>query len=459
MATPFNIDNLRKADLDFEIRIRGGTHQNNVSNMRKVLRQLMAQNKELSDSCCNDFDIEAELELCKNIIQVLANDLENLEDTSAMNDLARFRDRLYCFTKRAELLKNSCTGDNDKYLAEFESLISSAKNFDVSYKAIVGSSSLKRPLSDPSALTGSESNLNLPCPSPGSLNNRCDPITVNTVQVNKANNEDNHPVQNVPDYNTQTGAGILPYPYFPTQPSTSYVPYPVRNTQLYGRLPHPAEKLLNMVPKTDGFCVDSLLKFFKMSLKLRRSFPELEPQLLSMLSPYTSGPLNACLLRHIDTNNFENFHREAIKFFIPSKQFYNLKQNLFLRCQGSNEKLSSFIGDIKEASEVLQLQISEREICETIIEGLSPTVRSCCVFLSPPTNFVELDRLCIQTLNVQFTDAQRGSSEGAVSKRVDYRPAFNPGKSNPVICHHCKKPGHIKPRCPELKPSTNPKNL
>lgn len=91
--------------------------------------------------------------------------------------------------------------------------------------------------------------------------------------------------------------------------------------------------------------------------------------------------------------------------------FATLKQNLFLRCQGSNENLSEYISDIREAKEILRLDVTEMEVVINILTGLNPSVRSCLTFCSRPNNYRELDALCIEAMNVQCSDNQRDSAK------------------------------------------------
>ena len=51
----------------------------------------------------------------------------------------------------------------------------------------------------------------------------------------------------------------------------------------YSKLPHPAEKIVRGLPKADGFCVETLLEFFKIAMRLKRCFPVSEAGFLALL--------------------------------------------------------------------------------------------------------------------------------------------------------------------------------
>lgn len=77
---------------------------------------------------------------------------------------------------------------------------------------------------------------------------------------------------------------------------------------LYQKLGHPVESLIKTL--SHMWMVLSLIAFIKISLIIIKKYPDITSNINTVLMPYTQGPLNSCLLRHI---NFANFHKETLK--------------------------------------------------------------------------------------------------------------------------------------------------
>ena len=93
----------------------------------------------------------------------------------------------------------------------------------------------------------------------------------------------------------------------------------------YNKLPHPAEKIIPGLPKANGFCMDTLLEFFKIAMRLKRCLPASEAGFLALLMPYCCGALGDRLAKHPAADNFDGFHQEALEFLIPDRLFSSLK--------------------------------------------------------------------------------------------------------------------------------------
>ena len=203
-------------------------------------------------------------------------------------------------------------------------------------------------------------------------------------------------------------------------------------------------------PKADGFCVETLLEFFKVAMRLKRCFPVSEAGFLALLMPYCNGALGDRLAKHLAADNFDGFHQEALEFFIPDRLFSSLKQKLFLRAQARGEPLSTYISEIKEAAQVLRLPVTEREVVDNIVSGLSAQTRSCLVFCNRPSTFADLDKICVEVANFQFTDQ-------TTANRGPANPPANAGlREDRRLYYHCKEEGHVRRYCPRMKPA-NPK--
>jgi hypothetical protein len=145
---------------------------------------------------------------------------------------------------------------------------------------------------------------------------------------------------------------------------------------------------------------------------------------------------------------FEQFHSDVLQFFVPRRIFDNLKQDLYGRLQREKESFQAYASSIRDAATVLRLPVSDQELIDNILDGLSPLQRSRLAFQKRPSSWAEVDRLCIHDQNIFFADSVRpteaplnraGTSQFASSPNAQAsRPRAN------LVCFYCKKPGHIR---------------
>jgi hypothetical protein len=109
----------------------------------------------------------------------------------------------------------------------------------------------------------------------------------------------------------------------------------------------------------------------------------------------------------ISGSSFEQFHFDVLQFFVPGRLFESLKQNLFRRLQHSDESFPAYVSSIRDAALVLELPVSEQEIINNILDGLSPAQRSRFVFQARPSTWADVDSLCVHDRNVFFADSNR----------------------------------------------------
>lgn len=459
MALKFNVDFLRRSDLMFELYCRGQVSNEVVEVLRKKLRTLLSQEIFPDKKNILIEHVPEQLALCRQNLEILKNDFENLCETTSKVEVSRLRDRVGCFINRLSLLREVCTDNSlDDLVTDFDDLLQLIQNLfsDLNnmYPPSQSITSVTNPAFPTVATfenlnTTNENRPNPVIPSGPSLVNVCAP---------------DHSVPVVPlagpsvPQPVHVGTGSVPsLPVHNPSVNPPVHPYACSFGSIYSKLPHPVIKLLNELPVADGFSVDDLLKFFRLVLRIISAFPDLRSCIFPLLVPHVRGQLLNLLLSNQESSNFDSFHCQALSSFIPERQLSSIKQNLFLRKQADDEKLAEYVRDIRESAAVLRLGLSEEQIVSTILEGINFKVRACCTFCARPRNFADLDRLCIDVMNVQFIHrggAMEKSTGSAGTTRVLPRPS--PGSS--VICHHCHRAGHIRPQCPVLQ-RRNSKNL
>ncbi|KAG8295317.1 hypothetical protein J6590_082531 [Homalodisca vitripennis] len=171
------------------------------------------------------------------------------------------------------------------------------------------------------------------------------------------------------------------------------------------KLPNPLTPLLQRLPTVDGLDTEDLLRFLSEILRLH-DLPGLQgASFLHVISPFCRPPLGDCLVRVLQRGGtLDDFHREALDFFVPGPLRERLRVEKFFRPQGNGESLAKFVAEVRDTDRVLRLDIPESTVVTTILEGLNPEERSRLVYAGRPSTFSELDRLCIASRSVQFAD-------------------------------------------------------
>ena len=232
----------------------------------------------------------------------------------------------------------------------------------------------------------------------------------------------------------------------------------------YNKLPNPMGGLLQSIPVVDGLEVDALLSFLSSIFKLR-DFPGITDQdMLRLLVPYCRSPLSDRLTSVlVSGENFDCFHKLVLECFVPVRLRDRLKLDHFYRPQGTRESLAAFVSSIKSFNRVLRLGLSESEVVDVIVDGINMSERSRLVFAGRPSSFLDLDRICITSNNVQFSDHQREMTEkqlnkgpGAVFMVGEGQGGFGRGRGPPV-CFGCGQRGHIRRFCRQGS-QASPKN-
>lgn len=233
----------------------------------------------------------------------------------------------------------------------------------------------------------------------------------------------------------------------------------------YNKLPNPLTPLLQALPCVDGLEVHRLLKFLADLFRIREIPGVDDSLLLSLLIPYCRSPLSDLLnLVLSKKGNFEEFHRQTLQTFVPGRMREDLKMQMFYRSQGLRESLAAYCTEVRSASRVLRLDLSEEEVVQVILDGITPEERSRLVFCSKPVTFAELDQLVVTARNVQLIDQRRVEGTREANQRTPRalvgQVSMGSGDvpRRPVlICFGCGQRGHIRRFCRQQAPAV-PKN-
>jgi hypothetical protein len=222
---------------------------------------------------------------------------------------------------------------------------------------------------------------------------------------------------------------------------------------IYSPLDNPIKTILKQCKPTNGLDYNDLLKYLQILLDIQKSTPISDNDLMRVIIPYTELPLLNQLLQAIQSNtNFHTFHKRIINYFIPDRLLSNLQRERYYRLQAPNEQLSNYITRIKESAKLLLLDHNETEITQNILTGLNPDERNRLTFLNKPTNFQELDLMCVQAHNTKYDDNQRNKLYNQFQSNYHNKKPQNNTNSqnhsqhyttqNRIVCFKCGKPNH-----------------
>ncbi len=234
----------------------------------------------------------------------------------------------------------------------------------------------------------------------------------------------------------------------------------ISDLSLYSKLSNPIEQYLKEIPYTNGLDQLKLLQFLKVVLKLSKVTDLKRKQIVDLSLPYTSDPLQSKLqqLSQCGSRSIKELQKGIVSYFIPKGRLESLRRDFVHRPQRFGEPLSMYIASIVEQSELLMCEMSESEIVENIVLGISPEERSRLTFVGVPNSIRDLERMCIHTQNVKYLDQERQGRSGSQVRnsrnyehnRVQNIPRIQepPGARRYVPnCNYCGKDGHEGRNC------------
>lgn len=159
-----------------------------------------------------------------------------------------------------------------------------------------------------------------------------------------------------------------------------------------------------------------LLLFLSQVITIREKSGTADRDLFDCLQHFTRKPLADFVALALETEQpFEEFHAEILSAFIPSRIANQLRFDTVNRLQGEEEPLASYVQEMRMQAEVLQMNMSERQLVDTIVANLNVKTRSLLSYEARPRTLQGLLQLCVSAQDYQLADARRpkGSSRNS----------------------------------------------
>jgi len=196
----------------------------------------------------------------------------------------------------------------------------------------------------------------------------------------------------------------------------------------FQKLRHPLSSLLKELPTVDGNNAEALCEFLSKVIQISKVGQVKLPILYELLYPYCRDILLECLSQALtNRESFDLFHARLLQRFIPRRQLYQLRFEIYERLQEEGEPLEVYVNAIEDAALVLRINDSEAELVARIVEGFNSNQRARLIFQSPLSTFEQLEQLAALDRNISFVDNYRKSrvastTTNAAQQQQGHRP-------------------------------------
>jgi len=462
-----NPDHLSKEELIYEVRVRGGNHNQVVTDLRREYRGLV--NRKQPGVWQDDMVLDKELEVCKVKLEEWEVSEEDWKTSGWPTGSARTKaiSQILHVLGRVKLVAAEVSLPAGELVILTEGIV----RLEALLGVLVANRKTQVDTGD-SDKKEAESEEN-GSPSGSQLVNSENFTPVSGVVTSSGVASLSQAGMAVTHTSSSAGGNsvTITSPSV-SQPHVSQLVVGSSSSASYSRLPNPLLPVLQGLPHVDGLNVDNVLRFLGGALRMK-AFPGVQDSdLLMILMGYVTPPLSDRLAAVVQgQGSFEAFHREILSFCIPSRMLETLKMTYFYRPQRLGECMANFVTEVREAGRVLLLGFSEEQTVQTILEGLAPEERSRLSMTPVPRNFRELDLLCLTSQNISLVDQQRvGLSKpdptarpllASVQAQSFHQhprtadPLRNPAPTDEAIedrrrhfvCYGCGKPGHTRRFC------------
>lgn len=226
----------------------------------------------------------------------------------------------------------------------------------------------------------------------------------------------------------------------------------------FARLPNPIMHLFQGVDKLGVSDLEQIVDLLWRSVKFEAQADALgvaHSVILQLLYPLAQGALSQIIA---DVLHSKGTLGDLRKRVIQGRVTQRVKQELIgkylLRVQSHEETLEQYIEAVRTAISALEVDMTEREVVDNILEGIKPDDRSRLIFSSRPTTFRELEGLVSRIEGIRFADQKRDSLRRAPPtsshQQIDRGPRAG-APSREQVCFRCRESGHFVKDCPVKK--------
>jgi hypothetical protein len=478
-------------ELDYEIKVRGVVPDRLAQDKRKQFRDLLQ--KDVETASVSEEEVSSEVDICVNklsewegrLVEWTNNFPKSVDRQRFLVRLTHLRGRIDALTRSSKVQE----ADGSEWLSGALSQVDELLTFlskevkvqvdaplDTSSQLVAPTSEVSVPTSEVSVVTSTEASASVPAtfkfgseaskivfpPFPAAAENSVFLSNLNTsvgsvVMSSAASGSSGlsavvsscPPIMSagVNNYSGRTSAGQAPI---------------LGPRSFFNKLPNPVEPLLRKLPVVDGGDIDQLLYFLASIQKLIKFMGVSSQDLLLMLTPYCVGTMSSLLRNALERgSNWDTFHQDVLNFFLPGRLRHKITTERVYRLQGPNESLANFVGSVKETAEILRLSLTEGELLQAILEGLSPAERSRLSLCPRPMTLRELELLFTTSHSFQLADDQRRIQQGqfdvtsgqvnAVMSPTMPSSARDGQFRRTVVCWNCGERGHPRRLCPKNK--------
>lgn len=224
------------------------------------------------------------------------------------------------------------------------------------------------------------------------------------------------------------------------------------------KLPNPILGILKQGRRYDVTNYDSILHFLRTLVLLIRQAVILnitDSDILKILYPYCDGLLADFISNIMYTNStISNFHEQFLKAYLPLTMISRFTTQFVLRPQQLHEAFHQYIQDVRLHAEMFKVNYTEEQLVELIIMNASKSeVRSLFLNNSPPKTFSELSDIASKLNHCESGNLLRSSPSPTTpfwqphrNLAIQTQPAQTTHRRTPV-CFYCEKPGHVIREC------------
>lgn len=224
--------------------------------------------------------------------------------------------------------------------------------------------------------------------------------------------------------------------------------------RVFAKLPHPLSLLLKEVGTLSIDNIKLTEEVLWLLVRFERHADALNVShivILELLYPLAKGFLGEVIAEVLSSRgNLAVLRRRIITEKIPMRVRRELERTHIWQAQETHEGLTHYVNRVRTAVVALEVNLTEPEVVDIILEGIRPEDRARIMFKEKPRTFEQLNRLVSSIESLQLVDEQR---------RADMTPRLHDanlpvegqrtGGGRPrARCYRCGSDEHLIRQCP-----------